>query len=213
MDGVRHQCMIYEGSPAIHWQGVASVIREKLKENWRCLYLNSPTMVAGMRSYLAAAGLNVSAEVSNGALVLSSDDGHLIAGRFDVDRMIGMLSDAIDDASGDGYAGLWAAGDMTWEFGSEKNFTKLMEYEYRLEGLFQKHPELQGICQYHADTLPVDTLETALYTHRAYYINATLSQMNPYYTEPGFTKRAKIPTGQWKQMLASGHDRPSQNDR
>jgi hypothetical protein len=102
MDGVRHQCMIYEGSPAIHLQGVASVIREKLKENWRCLYLNSPTMVAGMRSYLAAAGLNVSAEVSNGALVLLSDDGHLIAGRFDVDRMIGMLSDAIDDASGDG---------------------------------------------------------------------------------------------------------------
>jgi hypothetical protein len=81
-----------------------------------------------------------------------------------------------------------------------------MEYEYRLEGLFEKHPELQGICQYHADTLPVDALETALYTHRAYYINATLSQMNPYYSEPGFTQRAKIPTGQWKQMLASGHD-------
>jgi hypothetical protein len=159
-----------------------------------------------MRSYLAAAGLNVSAEVTSGALILSSEDGHLIAGRFDVDRMIGMLSEAIDRASGDGYAGLWASGDMTWEFGSEKNFAKLLEYEHRLEELFHKRPELQGICQYHADTLPVDVLETALKTHRAFYINATLLRMNPYYREPGFTRRAKTSTDRWKQMLASGHD-------
>jgi hypothetical protein len=109
------------------------VIRQKLRENWRCLYLSSPPMVAGMRSYLAAAGLNVSAEASSGALILSSDDGHLIAGQFDVGKMIGILSAAVDRASGDGYAGLWATGDMTWEFGSEKNFAKLLEYEYRLE--------------------------------------------------------------------------------
>jgi hypothetical protein len=163
-------------------------------------------MVAGMRSYLAAAGLDVAAEVAGGALILSSDDGHLIGGRFDVDKMIGMLSEAVDQASGDGYAGLWATGDMTWEFGSEKNFAKLLEYEYRLEELFLRHPKLQGICQYHADTLPADVLETALSTHRAFYVNATLSLLNPYYTEPGFTKRAGLPGGQWKQMLASGND-------
>jgi hypothetical protein len=194
--------MIYEGSPAVHLQRVALVIREKLKENCRCIYLNSPPMVAGMRSCLAATGLDVAAEVERGALALSSDDDHLIAGRFDVDRMIGLLREAMRRALGDGYAGLWASGDMTWEFGPEKNFAKLLEYEYRLEELLEKHPQLQGICQYHADTLTEDVMETALHTHRAFHINATLCRMNPNFTEPGCTNRAKIPAGEWKRMVA-----------
>jgi hypothetical protein len=203
MDAVRHQCMIYEGSPAKHLAGLASVMVEKLQSNRRCLYLNSPSMIAGIRSYLAAAGLDVSEEVSKGALVLSSDSGHLLDGRFDVDRMLCLLAGALDRALSEGYAGLWASGDMTWEFGGEKNFTKLRDYEYGLEKLFQQRPELQGICQYHADTLPIHTVEEALYTHQASYINATLSRMNTCYAPPEFSTRANISSGQLKQMLAA----------
>jgi hypothetical protein len=43
---------------------------------------------------------------------------------------------------------------MTWEFGRARDFSRLLEYEWRLEEFFQKHPELEGICQYYADTLP-----------------------------------------------------------
>ncbi len=35
--------------------------------------------------------------------------------------MLHKLEDALDQALSDGYKGLWATGDMTWEFGSEKN--------------------------------------------------------------------------------------------
>jgi len=75
METARHQCMIYEGSPAKHLPGLAQVIREKLRANNRCLYLNSPPMVAGIRSYLAADGLDVALEVNNGSLILPSDSG------------------------------------------------------------------------------------------------------------------------------------------
>lgn len=67
-------------------------------------------MVAGMRSYLAATGMDV--------------------------------ANALDQALDDGYIGLWVTGDMTWEFGPEKNFAKLLEYEWRLEELFHRRPEL-----------------------------------------------------------------------
>ncbi len=70
--------MIYEGSPAKHLPGLSQLIKEKLRANHRCLYLNSPPMVAGIRSYLAAAGIDVAEEVKNGSLVLSSDSGHLV---------------------------------------------------------------------------------------------------------------------------------------
>jgi hypothetical protein len=125
----RHLCIIYEGSPASQLRGIAATTVNRLKANNRCLFLNSPAVVAGFRSYLAGAGLDVAREVEKGALVVSSDQSHLRSGRFDVDQMIALLTDAIDQALKDGYRGLWATGDMMWELGGEKNFEKLLEYE------------------------------------------------------------------------------------
>ena len=93
----RHQCLIYEGSPAKHLRALAAAIVENLKKHKRCFYLNSPTMVAGIRSYLAATGLDLARELEAGALVLSSDQSHLIDGQFDSGRMLAMLKNAIDE--------------------------------------------------------------------------------------------------------------------
>ena len=119
---LRHQCLIYEGSPTAHLPVLVSLIRHKLNENHRCLYLNSPPMVAGLRSFLLAAGVDVPHEIMKGSLVLSSATGHLLNGRFDVDHMLSMLNQAVDQALDAGYKGLWATGDMSWEFGPEKTF-------------------------------------------------------------------------------------------
>jgi hypothetical protein len=149
----RHQCLIYEGSPSLQLRTLAAMVMRKMNEGHRCLYLNSRPMVSGMRSCLASRGLDVVSEVAKGRVVLSSESA-LVDGGFDVDMMLDKLEDALDQALSDGYEGLWATGDMTWEFGPEKNFAKLMEYEYRLEERMQNRPQLSGICQYHQDMLP-----------------------------------------------------------
>lgn len=184
--------------------GLAALIVERLEENWRCLFLNSPPMVAGMRSYLAAAGLDVSEAVRKGELVLSSDQAHLVNGYFDPVLMLDLLKQTVREALRDGYQGLWATGDMTWELGNNrKNFSKLLEYEIGLEKLFQTLPALNGICQYHADTLPVDVVEKALYTHRAVYISQTLSLINPYHIVPEALAAgpAKVPIHEFVHMI------------
>jgi hypothetical protein len=137
----RHQCLIYEGAPSRHLPALAAVMLLKLQQNYRCLYLNSLPMVAGMRSYLAAAGVDVAHEVGKASLVLLSDQWHLAGGRFDVERMMHTLEDGLHQALGDGYKGLWATGDMTWEMGPQKDYSKLLEYERRLEKCFREHPE------------------------------------------------------------------------
>ena len=177
----RHQCLIYEGPPSLHLPALAATLQQKLSENYRCLYLNSPVMVAGMRSYLAAAGLDVFEHTSKGSLILSSDQHHLIEGRFDVETMIATLEDAFNSSKKEGYEGLWATGDMSWEFGPQRDFSKLLEYEIRLEELLQQHPTLSGICQYHADALPRGALRQALLTHPSIFVNETLSRINPDY--------------------------------
>ena len=61
-------------------------------------------------------------EVTQGNLVLSSDQGHLENGGFDVDRILKLLSDAVDQALNEGYKGLFVTGDMGWAFGPERDF-------------------------------------------------------------------------------------------
>lgn len=177
----RHQCLVYDGSPATHLSGLAAVIKHKLSENIRCLCINSPAMVVGLGSYLFAAGVNVVQEAAKGRLVMSSDQGHLVNGHFVVDRMMALLDTALHEALRDGYHGLWATGDMSWEFGSEKDFAKLLEYEWRLEEYMSTHPALSGVCQYRTDTLPREVVRQGFSCHRSIFISETLARLNPHY--------------------------------
>ena len=179
--GQRHQCAIYEGSADVHLPALAATAKMMLALNHRCLYLNSPEMIAKMRFQLDSFGVDVTGAIEKGGLVLSSDQDHLIDQRFDVDAMLDSLDEMVIQSVRDGFAGLWASGDMAWEFGEEKNFSKLMEYEYRLEELFERQPALSGVCQYHCGTLPTEAIEWGLRTHRAVFINEQLSEVNPFY--------------------------------
>ncbi len=176
----RHQCLIYDGPPSQKLPILAAIIQNKLNEGYRCLYLNSPTMVAGMGSTLAAAGVDVEANVTNGNLILSSEQV-LIEGNFNSELMLGKLEETLDKSLSDGFKGLWASGDMTWEFGPKKDFTKLLEYEMGLEEIFSRRKELCGVCQYHHDSLPNESMRQSLITHPSIVTSDTLRRVNPHY--------------------------------
>ena len=190
----RHQCLIYEGPPSRHLPALAGTVAEKLKQNFRCMYLNSRPMVTGMQSYLAARGVDVARESKNSNLVMVSEQQHLRDGLFDIERMMDTLSNALDRALRDGYQGLWATGDMTWEFGPDRNVEKLVEYEWRLEEFFRSHPQISGVCQYHSDTLPKDTVRKGFLVHPSLFINETLSVLNPHYKG-----RKTLPVPAWEE--------------
>jgi len=180
----RHRCFVYTGAPSNNLKGLSWFLNSQLKAGSRCIYLNSPTMVAGMRSYLAADGVDIARKTTDGTLVLSSDQSHLVKGRFEGPRMLAMLTEEVHRAMADGYKSLFVTGDLTWEFGNERNFDKLLEYEWGLEELFQAYPILNGICQYHRDTLPPKAIEDGLRAHKALFVSDTLSLLNPEYTPP-----------------------------
>jgi hypothetical protein len=180
----RHQCLIYQGAPSRHLPALIPVLKHNLEKNYRCLYLDSPPMIAGMRCYLSAAGIDVEVEVAKGRLLLSSDQRHLDSGKFSVNRMLRTLNDAVQQSVLDGFNGLWATGDMTWEFGPDQNFSKLVEYECKLEDFIRQNPEFSGICIYHAETLPCEAVRHGLTTHRSLFFNETLSRINPHFVAP-----------------------------
>ena len=177
----RHQCMIYAGSPARTLTVMVAAIARQLAANYRCMYMNTAPMVAGLRSQLYGAGVDTERAVSTGALRLESGDAHLVSGRFDVDHMILLLGTAAQEALDDGYAGLFATGDMAFELGAETEFSKVLEYEWRLEQLFMEQPGLCGICQYNCDMVPPAALRHGFVSHQHLFISDTLSRLNPHY--------------------------------
>jgi hypothetical protein len=180
----RHQCLIYEGSPSQKLPVVAAILKRKMDEGYRCLYLNSAPMVAGMRSTLAALDIDVATEVAKARLVLSSEP--VSGGKpFNGKMLLQKLEDSLDQALADGYKGLWASGDMTWELSPERDFSKLMDYELGLEELFSRRHELCGVCQYHRDTLPQEALRQSLHVHPVIVITDTLTRINPHYLKAG----------------------------
>jgi hypothetical protein len=131
-----------------------------------------------MRSYLAAAGLDVEAEVRKTSLILSSERPHLVNDRFALDKMLESLQSELERALREGYAGLWATGDMSWEMGADQDLKKLVEYERSLDRFLHAHPQMGGICQYHADSLPKEFVDQGIRLHPALFINETLSILN-----------------------------------
>ena len=177
----RHQCLVYSGSPNRQLAGLALHIRKKLAANFRCLYLHNPDMVTGIRAYLTSSGLDVSAAIVQGRLILSSDQSHLVNDAFDHHRMLVLLKDTHDRALADGYAGLFATGDMAWEFGPAADYSKLADYERALDAFFHVHPTMHGVCQYHEDVMPGEAVEVAHIVHPGIYVDETLSRSNPRY--------------------------------
>jgi hypothetical protein len=178
----RHQGFMYHGSLSHHLPMMAAVIKARLEQKNRCLYFDCKLMVAGLRSHLARIGVDVARETARNSLVVSSDLSHLSEDQtFDIDRMIAALEDALNQTLRDGYVGLWASGDIAWEFGPKVDFGQLVEYEMRLEEFMCAHVEMSGICQYHAGVLPPDAMQTGHEMHPSFFINETQSRLNPAY--------------------------------
>jgi len=203
----RHTCLIYDGSPTAHINYLMSLMVLRLKMRFRCMFLGSPAMVAAAFTGLSGAGIDPLDEMKRGSLILTSDRSYLKDGVFDSDIMLGMLGQAVDRAVKDGYEGLWATGDMTWELGAEDNLSEVLKYECGLEKMFREKPALEGICQYSQKTLPSQVIADALLTHSAVFVNETLFGANLSYRDPDELLRTPPPqrspaevAGMFKQL-------------
>lgn len=179
----RHQCLLHDGASPRQLSAVATVMRTKLQQNYRCIYLDSPIMIAGMQCYLEAAGIPLERYVAEKRLLLSSDQKHLAGGHFDPERMMRTLEIAYQQALNDGFEGLWASGDMGWEIGPRMDHSSLWDYERELERFLCANPRFSGICQYHVGTLPREAVRHGLLAHQSIFVSENLSMINPYFLE------------------------------
>lgn len=159
-------------------------LRAGLGRGERGLYVCCEHTPDEFRDGLRAAGIDVDAEEARGALLLlTKHDGHLAGGSFDPDKMIGMLGAAVKDALDAGFAGLCAAGDMSWLLDEAEGSERIAEYEARLNDFYPSSRAL-GLCLYNRNRLPGATLDHGLATHPHVRMEGNILLDNPFYEHP-----------------------------
>jgi hypothetical protein len=178
-----HVCTLF-GSPDEQLSAAIDYIQQGLARNERCLYVCGEQTPDEFRAALSNAGIDVAREEARGALVLlTKETGHLTGGSFSASRMISMLRKAVEDALADGFAGLCAAGDMTWMLDEAPGSEELAEYEALLNDFYTTNRAL-GLCQYNRRRLPPAVLDHGLATHPTVRIGGSFLLSNPFYELP-----------------------------
>ncbi|SRR5581483_4327661 len=175
-----HICTLYNDRDE-QLAAAIEYLRGGLSRGERCLYVCCEHTPDEFREGLRAAGIDVAAEEARGALLLlTKHDGHLKGGSFDPDKMITMLHGAVQDALDAGFAGLCAAGDMSWLLDEADGSDRIAEYEAKLNAFYPTSKAL-GLCLYNRNRLPPETLDHSLATHPHVRVDGNILLENPFY--------------------------------
>jgi hypothetical protein len=178
-----HVCTLYTTRDE-QLTAAVEYLRGGLSRGERCLYICCEHTPDEFREGLRQAGIDVDADEARGALLLlTKHDGHLKGGSFDPDKMITMLHGAVKDALDAGFAGLCAAGDMSWLLDEADGSERIAEYEARLNAFYPSSRAL-GLCQYNRSKLPSATLDHGLATHPHVRLDGNILLDNPFYEPP-----------------------------
>lgn len=178
-----HVCMLYSTREE-QMAAAVEYIRGGLSRGERCLYVVGEHTPDEFRDGLRQAGIDVEAEEARGALILiTKHDGHLKGGYFCPDKMITMLHGAVKEALDAGFAGLCAAGDMSWLLDEAEGSHRIAEYEARLNEFYPSSRAL-GLCLYNRDKLPAPALDHGIATHPHVRVDRNILLDNPFYEAP-----------------------------
>lgn len=177
-----HVCTLFS-SREEQVNAAVDYIRGGLSRGERCLYVCGEQTPDEFRAELRSAGIDPVVEEKRGALLLITKREHLKGGSFKASRMIEMLAGAVSDALKAGFAGLCAAGDMTWLLDEAPGSREIVEYEALLNHFYASNQAL-GLCQYNRNRLPAKVLDTCLATHRHIRVAGPMLLENPFYELP-----------------------------
>jgi len=175
-----HVCVVYETAEE-QLETAAAYVADGLRRRERCLYAaDSPAALDRFRASLEALGIDAGEAERTGALLaVTSDTVHLEGGRFDSERMLGLLNDAVEEALNEGFKGLRTCGDMSWLLQDAPGSSQVVVYEALLNQFFGSVRAI-GMCQYDRRRLPEGLLDSALSTHTSVVIDGR-HRDNPYY--------------------------------
>lgn len=153
-----HACLTFSDSEE-RLDIVAAFVRDGLSANRRVLCVTDTLSPTSLDIELTARGLLVTDATERGQMrVMSSGDTFTAGGSFEAARMITMLTEQVEEARRDGFAGLWLTSDMCWALRPVAGLHQLWDYESAVSRLLTESHGT-AVCQY--DRQGFDTVTLA----------------------------------------------------
>lgn len=162
-----HACYIYE-DPSKQLSTVAAFFSEGMRRHERCVYILGENTIAIVASAFTKHGIDVAGSRTDGSLVfLTANESYLVGGSFEPQAVIARFRDYLKDTLNEGFAGMRAAGEMSWALGADGHSERLVEYELMADHFYlDEQPRIASLCQYNRKRFSQNTLDGVKISHR-----------------------------------------------
>ncbi|WP_207591734.1 MEDS domain-containing protein [Halomontanus rarus] len=199
-----HIALFYE-SEEEQFAAVVPFVRQGLERGERIMYVLEEHDEDEVLAALDDAGIDVDTAVDSGALTFHGiDETYLRNGTFDPDEMLEFYGEALEKATAE-YPGLRITADTRWILDEETSIEDFMEYESRVNDLFEGE-DCIALCQYDRDAFSPEVLTDIVRTHPHLVYDGTLCH-NFYYTPPQEYFEPDEPARDVDRMLGTLVDR------
>lgn len=177
-----HACWFYD---SVDQQTATAIafIHEGLTRGERCIYIGLHHTPDEFRRLMELAGVDAAAHESRGALLLlTKEETYLKDGPFSIERMMGQIDAAIEQARADGFTALRTCADMSWVLDGTVPAEDIRRYEMECDQRFSSS-RLVGICLYDRRIISPEVFQCAMTTHPLVGTSEGV-QRNPFYDVP-----------------------------
>jgi len=177
-----HICQIYSDDEE-RQDSLLGFLESGLNNGEKAACFSSKTGDATLAAYLEEHGLSLQKLTASKALTKAgTSEVYLSNGRFEPERMLGVLRQFYLDSVREGFTAARVIGEMIPEVLSLHGGNRLMEYESRVSLLMRECP-VTCVCQYNANVFDGATIMQVLRVHPWMVIRGIVVH-NPYFVAP-----------------------------
>ena len=178
----RHACAFFNSADE-EYRALLPFIREGFDCGHRSLHIVDPERCDDHRLRLTSAGIDVARAEHGGSFQLCCwQDAYLRDGRFEQDRMLAFLHEALESGRKQGFAMTRLVAHMEWATGESPGVEDLVEYETRINHMWPQHEDAV-ICVYDLARFRADVVMDIMRTHPVVLIGGILHE-NPFFVPP-----------------------------
>lgn len=178
----RHICAFFHGSEDV-FEVLGSFILDGLCCKHRAVHLVSAEKREDHITRLLCEGIDTEASQFTGQLeIRTSVDAYLKDGLFDQDRMVEEFTAMASGNAGGAFPLSRIVCDMDWAAGSPAHIQDLIEFESRINQLWEQHDDIV-VCVYDLARFGGETVVDILRSHPLVLIGGMLRE-NPFYIPP-----------------------------
>jgi DcmR-like sensory protein len=178
----RHVCAFFH-SEEEEYRVLLPFIKDGFECGDKAIHVINPGQRGDHLQRLTSAGIDAAAAERSGQFELRTNtETYLTDGRFDQDRMLSAFEQLASGNVRGGFPLSRIVCRMDWAGEERPYFDDLIEFESRVNGVWQRHDDAV-ICTYYLSKFGGDTIVDMMRTHPMIIIGGVLQQ-NPFYVPP-----------------------------